>query len=251
MEKKSRMEKYEELRKKMFETKIATDEILDLEKEVVEVEKNYNPTREKVADLDFKLEQFNNEYLDEFIKEVKEYNIKKGNAYSEDTQVNILKEMANQAERENYVEEIEEVNYFDDISQQIEQLLNEVNKNQIEANKNQAIEAQPEKNMLNTEHINTTLEQEIQHFIPEEPILADSDINIEEIAQSINKPLEENYLSDFEEHTKQISLKIDEYQENIQKQTKKNFMLNLIIIILIILILVIIGIAIIYAIYKR
>ncbi|MDD3923492.1 MAG: hypothetical protein PHP11_00115 [Erysipelotrichaceae bacterium] len=49
----------------------------------------------KISDLDKRTDEnvsvsFNNEYLDEFISEVKQYNIKKGLRVSEDTQTNII-----------------------------------------------------------------------------------------------------------------------------------------------------------------
>ncbi|MDD2592583.1 MAG: hypothetical protein PHN21_07240 [Erysipelotrichaceae bacterium] len=52
----------------------------------------------KISDLDKRTDEnvsvsFNNEYLDEFISEVKQYNIKKGLRVSEDTQTNIIQNL--------------------------------------------------------------------------------------------------------------------------------------------------------------
>ncbi len=127
MERKSRVLRYQELRDQMFETKIDNEEIVEIETNELKEKSIYQPVREKVAsDPDFKIDQFHNEYLDEFIREVKEYNIKKGNAVSQDTQVNILKELtSNEEARDKYVEEIDQFSYFEDISKQVEALIGE------------------------------------------------------------------------------------------------------------------------------
>ena len=73
----------------------------------------YTPVREKKEEP---LEQppvddtFTNEYLDDFIKEVREYNIRKGTRESDNTQADILYQLnaANRAKRSHYIQEIQD-----------------------------------------------------------------------------------------------------------------------------------------------
>ncbi len=103
---KTRMERYKELREKMSTevnqevqshdlsqyanrlNKIDEDNFEDMNQTGPE----YEPTRAKELDLK-KYETFENEYLKDFLDEVKSYNIEKGNRLVEDTEQNILEEI--------------------------------------------------------------------------------------------------------------------------------------------------------------
>lgn len=129
MEKLSRVKKYEDLRKSI-ETDNPVDkkeeEALQSEstlrqfdssvfKKVDITEEAYQPEREKVIEekeaakpVTNEASSFTNEYLDDFIQEVREYNIRKGTREYEDTQVDILAQLnaVNRAKRSQYVEPI-------------------------------------------------------------------------------------------------------------------------------------------------
>lgn len=155
MEKLSRVKKYEDLRKS-----IETDNNIDnasqlqnaAQKETlrkidssifkrIEIQDDdaYTPTREKkLAGMEEQPpvdDTFTNEYLDDFIKEVREYNIRKGTRESDNTQADILYQLnaANRAKRSHYIQEIQEddadvkktVISRDDIAMQVQNLLKE------------------------------------------------------------------------------------------------------------------------------
>lgn len=131
MEKLSRVKKYEELRKS-----IETDNHVDTKEEATlhnddtlkrfdssvlkkaEIkEDTYQPGREKVIEETTEETPsqgeeagFTNEYLDDFIREVRQYNIRKGTRECENTQVDILNQLnaVNRAKRTQYVEKIED-----------------------------------------------------------------------------------------------------------------------------------------------
>lgn len=220
MERKSRIARYQELRDQMFETKMDSDENNNISVEELDEKPIYQPVREKVASApDFKIDQFHNEYLDEFIREVKEYNIKKGNAVSQDTQVNVLKELISDEDaRQEYVEEISQFSYFEDISKQVEALISE--------------------DML----------EEMEEVESEESIKEDiASLQKEETAKIDSMNTDKDELLN---QTRKIEIKMDEYKEDVAeistKVNRTNFILNLIVAILIILIISVIILAIYY-----
>ena len=132
MEKLSRVKKYAELRKSIetdnnIDKTLHTEENGALEQEEtlkkfdssifkkvdIKEDGEYTPVREKKEEP---LEQppvddtFTNEYLDDFIKEVREYNIRKGTRESDNTQADILYQLnaANRAKRSHYIQEIQD-----------------------------------------------------------------------------------------------------------------------------------------------
>ncbi len=233
MEKRSRISRYKELRDTMLETKIDSEDVLEVNIEDLENEKTYQPSREKVQIVpEFIIDDFHNEYLDEFIKEVKEYNIRKGNAFSEDTQLNVLQELKNKDDlRTPYIEEIdefEEINYFDDISKQVAALLNETP-------------------VEKTEEVPTETPQVVENIVEEVPHQEEVPV----IEEKVNAPSENSVQKieqeDLLEETRKINLKIEEYKQNVETITtnvsKANTILNVVIVILIIFILIIIGLA--------
>lgn len=132
MEKLSRVKKYEELRKSIevdnsidnslhAHTSVEQEEALKkfdssiFKKVEIQEDTSYTPEREKeiVKSEDHKSltdDTFTNEYLDDFIKEVRDYNIKKGNRESENTQADILYQLnaSNRAKRSQYIQEIKD-----------------------------------------------------------------------------------------------------------------------------------------------
>lgn len=159
MEKLSRVKKYADLRKS-----IETDNNIDkslhaapsqvpeealqkfdtsvFKKVEIQKEEAYTPKREQIIDEQEEPagkpvvdDTFTNEYLDDFIREVREYNIRKGNRETENTQADILYQLnaANRAKRSQYVQEIQDeeaenrksVVSKDDIALQVQNLLKE------------------------------------------------------------------------------------------------------------------------------
>ncbi len=133
MEKLSRVKRYEDLRKQIEDESIGTDtppqeKLQDYAQRLNEIdpsifrkvkiteEEPYTPERERVitgedaVDTESTIGEFRNEYLDDFINEVREYNIKKGNRDNEDTQIDILNRLnsVSRAKRSDYVQNIEE-----------------------------------------------------------------------------------------------------------------------------------------------
>ena len=160
MEKLSRVKKYAELRKSI-ETDNNIDKTLHTEEGVVQEQEEtlkkfdssifkrvnissdeeYTPVREKKEQDSIERppvdDTFTNEYLDDFIKEVREYNIRKGTRESDNTQADILYQLnaANRAKRSHYIQEIQEepeaeepkktILSRDDIAMQVQNLLKE------------------------------------------------------------------------------------------------------------------------------
>ena len=132
MEKLSRVKKYEDLRKSIEmdnnidatvqdESLAASENLLksfdsSVFKKVEIKEEEETPKRAKAFDDQAETNKenlndtFTNEYLDDFIKEVRDYNIRKGNRESEDTEVDILYQLnaANRAKRTRYIQEIKD-----------------------------------------------------------------------------------------------------------------------------------------------
>lgn len=132
METLSRVKRYEDLRKQIEDDSIGTDtppeeklqsyakRLNEIDpsifKKVTITEEEPNaPQRERIEtsiydDNDSTMQEFRNEYLDDFINEVREYNIKKGNRESENTQIDILNRLnsVSRAKRSDYIQNIEE-----------------------------------------------------------------------------------------------------------------------------------------------
>lgn len=163
METLSRVKRYEDLRKQIEDDSIGTDtppeeKLQSYAKRLNEIdpsifkkvtiteEEPNTPQRERIEsstyeDNDTTMQEFRNEYLDDFINEVREYNIKKGNRESENTQIDILNRLnavsrAKRTERTDYIQNIEEeisepkqneaeIKNRDEIAAQVKSLLEE------------------------------------------------------------------------------------------------------------------------------
>ena len=132
METLSRVKRYEDLRKQIEDDSIGSDTLpqeqlqdyaqrlneLDssiFKKVNVREDEPYTPERERKDKeeyevIDHTMDDFRNEYLDDFINEVREYNIKKGNRENENTQIDILNRLnsVSRAKRSDYIEKIDE-----------------------------------------------------------------------------------------------------------------------------------------------
>ena len=155
MEKLSRVKKYEQLRK---DIEINESDEINSEKlskyanrlnefdpvvfKKMEVKnEDHTPVREKrevTTEFDaFNTDNFKNEYMDDFIKEVKKYNIDRGLLENENTEIDILHQLRSPQKltRENYIKElspVDEVRKEDTVKQskqeiamQIQELLKE------------------------------------------------------------------------------------------------------------------------------
>ncbi|HZJ86988.1 MAG TPA: hypothetical protein VFC75_02075 [Erysipelothrix sp.] len=122
---KTRMERYKELREKLsseVQKDTPNQQLSGYAKRLNEIDKDsfddvihdetedYQPTRIKDVELK-KYETFENEYLKDFLDEVKEYNIEKGHRHVDDTEQNILEEIS--AHRESFNETKEPVDFED------------------------------------------------------------------------------------------------------------------------------------------
>lgn len=108
---KTRMERYKELRERLsseVDQNIANHDLSRYANRLNKIDEdhfedmnqhsdpNYEPSRAKDVDLK-KYETFENEYLKDFLDEVKSYNIEKGHRYVDDTEQNILEEIQAQS----------------------------------------------------------------------------------------------------------------------------------------------------------
>lgn len=156
MENKSRLRKYESLRNSInleeeagSETSRTADTFIQKQNDAKISEDTYKPERETVdfyKDIKSSVsprddERFTNEYLDDFVKEIREYNMAKGNRDLENTQADILFQLNEKRHRNRsmYINKIEEQNdneqnnekevegqmSNEDIAQQVHSLLNE------------------------------------------------------------------------------------------------------------------------------
>ena len=128
MEKLSRVKKYEDLRKSIEmdnnidatvqdESLAASENLLksfdsSVFKKVEIKEEEETPKRAKAFDdqAETNKENLNDTFTNEYLKEVRDYNIRKGNRESEDTEVDILYQLnaANRAKRTRYIQEIKD-----------------------------------------------------------------------------------------------------------------------------------------------
>ncbi len=175
METLSRVKRYEDLRKQIEDESIGTDtppqeKLQDYAQRLNEIdpsifrkvkiaeEEPRTPERERIIieeeteERESAVGEFRNEYLDDFINEVREYNIKKGNRDNEDTQIDILNRLnsVSRAKRSDYVQNIvEEVSEpvtetsttldREEIAEQVKSLLNEETDQIVKVNHNEPI----------------------------------------------------------------------------------------------------------------
>lgn len=289
MQKLSRVQKYEELRKSIeLDNNInnkendnsnnKSDELLhsfdasilkkaDIKEEITgkrEKKENLNNLETSSSD-----DTFTNEYLDDFFKEVRDYNIRKGTRQCENTEVDILCQLddTNQAKRNKYVHEIknDENEYLFNDSNNVETILSkeqiaeEVKNLLSEGDENSEIQEE------NTNEVEEHLENELDNNPTIENIEETMEANTSEIKQTID--CENDFISDtlsnedideetdenqqttlhqkFLEETQQIRTQMNEYEDELTDLSdgveKTNKLLNFVLGFLILVLLVVIG----------
>lgn len=234
MEKLSRVKKYENLRKQIDMN--TNDEAvnmnrvdpiifkkLDIQEETPRREKEITVRKPNESDT------FVNEYMDDLIRDVKQYNRDKGLLQSDITELDILNQLKNptRLRREDYVKTIEEEPKVDEntiiqskkeIALQIQELLKEENNSGMNVSKVEAIEEK--NNESSTIEMNKTIE------------VFDEKINDEEI-QRLN------------EQTQQMKIVIEKHEEEMNEISegidKTNKLLNILLVILVIALFAVIG----------
>lgn len=278
MEKLSRVKKYEELRKsieqeienadaiavKQAAENLSNIEAVSLKRANIETD-TYVPEREKTKVEEPELgattiDDFTNEYLDDFLKEVREYNIKKGTREYEDTQLDILNQLhqSSHLKRNQYVQEIEEdVNETieavestlslnkEDIASQVQSLLEE---------ENEPVEEPTEKPsflksifMKEEEKLDPSTEVEIERVEPKTEELHDLEKDHEKEIQLLHQKHEEEKeeRNRLLEETQQLRVQLNEYEEELTDLSdgveKNNKILNIVLGVLIVALLVVVG----------
>lgn len=275
MEKLSRVKKYENLRK-AIEIDNNIDSSQDSSEQALKsfdssifkkatIKEDTAPKRAKEEKIDNNEKNsmndtFTNEYLDDFIKEVRDYNIRKGNRQSEDTQVDILYQLnaENRAKRTRYLQEIKD-KQDDDI---LQSLNNEEDLKPVLSKEDLVKEVQ--QLLLDDEVENTTLNEELQDSDVEELtdklmqtqqidlhqaaalVLPDDEDEEEVVDDSVNVDAKEDSLhKKLIEETQQLRVQLDEYEGELSDLSsgveKNNRILNFILCFLILVLLVIIG----------
>ncbi len=241
MEKLSRVEKYEKLRSQIEYEPIENN----TEKTIPTVFKKLDitddqPKREKEIKLPKNdSDTFINEYMDDLIRDVKQYNKEKGLLHSEITEVDILNQLKNptRLKREDYVKTIEEKPKVDEntiiqskkqIAMQIQELLNEDDHEGMMVSK-----VEPEIN-----------DQEVKEHQNEQDLLPNQKVYSDHV----------DHIQLLNEQTQQMKIKIDQQEEELNDLSvgidKTNRLLNMILIFLVIALLAVIG-ATIYMILKN
>ncbi|MEG0291030.1 MAG: hypothetical protein RSF69_02105 [Erysipelotrichaceae bacterium] len=272
MEKLSRVKKYEELRKNI-ETQHGEDDTGNkltpfanrlnginpslFKKVPISDDIPYVPERERreayvEEETKAPTNNFKNEYMDDFINEVREYNIKKGNREDMDTQIDILHQLnnVNREKRSHYVEDIQEdldepaSLTKNEIASQIQSLLNESNHENKEAVEHDRIQA------LSMEQEETNLQPIIENEV--KPILhnlEEETLSIKKISDTQTSQVKEIHHQLIEE-TQQLRVQMGEYEGEINDLNDgldhTNKTLNLILFLLIFSLIVVIGIIIFY-----
>ena len=236
MEKLSRVKKYENLRKQI-DTNTIDEKMTEGKNDPVifkkmELSEEPAPRREKEILLPKKdSDTFVNEYMDDLIKDVKQYNREKGLLHSDITEIDILNQLKNPARlrREDYVTTIEEEPKLDEntiaqskkeIAMQIQELLKEDLNTGMNITKVEAADAEPV-----------------------------AEVNENEEAVEESKPQEEldaaEHLQLLNEQTQQMKIKIEQQEEEMNELSsgidKTNRLLNVILLILVIALFAVIG----------
>lgn len=224
MEKLSRVRKYENLR-----NEIDTAPSTNLNRVDPSIFKKIEineeaPKREKEVVLKKNEDTFENEYMDDLIRDVKQYNREKGLLQSDITEIDILNQLKNPTRlKEDYVKTIEEKPKLDEatlvqskqeIAMQIQELLKEDSQEGMNVSK-------------------------IEPQITKETIApVEEDDNVEET-------MKDETIQRLNEQTLQMKIQIDKQEEDLedlsQNIDKTNRLLNIILLILVIALFAVIG----------
>lgn len=290
MEKLSRVEKYKELRESMDAVQERssggkpTIESVELRRQLQQIDQpqqgetqsrhSHTPPRfSKEIDVeqtyDTGKETFHNEYLDDFLNEVKEYNIEKGNRLSDNTQIDILLQLnpENRRRRTQHYDPIREeaftpkereedadVSYTQSLSK--EELQAEVDKLFAE---DAAVKEEPaaveEAPVANEEppltRINPVIPPQAKERQPEEAPEEEAEPTKAIEVEQPQAPAEETAYVNEErlmEETAQIRMQMDDYEGELNdlhdKVSKSNRILNVILLVLIIALIAVIAVTI-------
>ena len=238
MEKLSRVKKYENLRNQIDMN--TNDEPVNMNRvdpiifKKMDVQEE-TPRREKEITIRKPNESdtFVNEYMDDLIRDVKQYNRDKGLLHNDITELDILNQLKNptRLRREDYVKTIEEEPKVDEntiiqskkeIAMQIQELLKEENNTGMNITK-----VEPVKEEKNDEFATIEMNKTIEVF--------DEKINDEEI-QRLN------------EQTQQMKIVIEKHEEEMNEISegidKTNKLLNVLLVILVLALFAVIGVTI-------
>ena len=199
----------------------------------MELSEDTPPRREREFSLPKKdSDTFVNEYMDDLIRDVKQYNREKGLLQSDITEIDILNQLKNPARlrREDYVKPIEEEPKVDEntlvqskkeIAMQIQELLKEENTSGMNVTKVEPAEETP---------ISETIEDEKTEEQEKETA---EDLVAAQHIQMLN------------EQTQQMKIKIEQQEEEMNELSsdidKTNRLLNIILLILVIALFAVIG----------
>ncbi|NBK99305.1 MAG: hypothetical protein EOM50_15050 [Erysipelotrichia bacterium] len=279
MEQLSRVKKYENLRSTIENETVSMPNAETAIKEISkskESVKEYTPTHEKESffneptkkdDLD---NTFKNEYLDSFIQEVRDYNMKKGVREYEDTKLDILQQLSskNREKRSNYVERIDDKEKTIDNNRNVSEETMEISKQVFELLDD---DVQAEKEVSINESVKTAATNEIQ----EEPVkfapvleknvvdadatrmsselearIASLESQLVETTQQLKVQNKKEELESFSkrelaEETMKLKVQMNEYKDELDDLNdgvdSNNRLLNIIITILIVALLGVIG----------
>ena len=236
MEKLSRVKKYENLRRQIDTNTIEenntekSDPVLFKKMELTE---EVPPLREREFSLPKKdSDTFVNEYMDDLIRDVKQYNREKGLLQSDITEIDILNQLKNPARlrREDYVKTIEEEPKIDEntlvqskkeIAMQIQELLKEEN----------------------TSGMNVTKVEPAEEATASK---SDEELKTDEDENAVSKDIEAaQHIQMLNEQTQQMKIKIEKQEEEMNELSsdidKTNRLLNIILLILVIALFAVIG----------
>lgn len=231
MEKLSRVKKYENLRKQIDMN--TNDETVNMNRvdpiifKKIDIQEE-TPRREKEITIRKPNESdtFVNEYMDDLIRDVKQYNRDKGLLHNDITELDILNQLKNptRLKREDYVKTIEEEPKVDEntiiqskkeIAMQIQELLKEDNNTGMNVSKVEPVEDNTDENELNK-----TIE------------VLDEKVNDDEISR-------------LNEQTQQMKIVIEKHEEEMNEISegidKTNKLLNVLLVILVIALFAVIG----------
>lgn len=235
MEKLSRVKKYENLRNQIDMN--TNDEAVNMNRvdpiifKKMDVQEE-TPRREKEITIRKPNESdtFVNEYMDDLIRDVKQYNRDKGLLHNDITELDILNQLKNptRLKREDYVKTIEEEPKVDEntiiqskkeIAMQIQELLKEENNTGMNVSKVEPVIEEKNED-FSTIEMNKTIE------------ILDEKVNDEEI-QRLN------------EQTQQMKIVIEKHEEEMNEISegidKTNKLLNVLLVILVLALFAVIG----------
>ena len=292
MEKLSRVKKYEDLRQSIDTENTVNEPIRDsleieqksaletfdssiLKKVEIKKEDSYIPEREKsdehIQERNVVDDTFTNEYLDDFIREVRDYNIRKGTRESDDTQVDILSQLnsKNRAKRAHYVERIDDGDSYKDvlskdaIADEVKKLLLDEEEmpvevipstldNDVYATTEMIIEQEDiaEKEEVVDYIVEEPLQPEVKPVTKAKKVLTpvyemDGVDMYDTMEQSNTLPKDNQMHKRLVEETQQLRVQMDEYEDELTDLSdgveKNNKLLNFILCFLILVLLVIIG----------